>query len=113
MRRRAFLAIAAWAAAPWLARAAGERIDVRARKFEFIPAEIRVARGRPVTLAVTAEDFVHGFSMPDFGIRRDLVPGKAVEVTFTPAAAGRFHYLCDNFCGDGHEEMHGRFVVSA
>ena len=22
-------------------------------------------------------------------------------------------FVCDNFCGDGHEEMHGRFVVSA
>jgi cytochrome c oxidase subunit 2 len=22
-------------------------------------------------------------------------------------------FVCDNFCGDGHEAMHGRFVVSA
>jgi cytochrome c oxidase subunit 2 len=21
-------------------------------------------------------------------------------------------FVCDNFCGEGHEDMHGRFVVT-
>ena len=111
MKRRRFLALAAaWALASRAAPAA-ERIEIRARKFEFVPAEIRLKKGRAVTLAVTAEDFVHGFNLPDFGVRRDLVPGKVVEVTLTPAAAGRFHFLCDNFCGDGHDKMSGLIIV--
>ena len=86
MKRRRFLALAAaWALASRAAPAA-ERIEIRARKFEFVPAEIRLKKGRAVTLAVTAEDFVHGFNLPDFGVRRDLVPGKVVEVTLAPAA---------------------------
>jgi len=50
--------------------------------------------------------------MPDFGIRVDLVPGKTVELKLTPRTPGRFHYLCDNFCGDGHDKMSGILIVS-
>jgi cytochrome c oxidase subunit 2 len=55
---------------------------------------------------------VHGFSLPDFGVRRDVAPGAPVEVTITPAKSGRFHYLCDNFCGEGHDRMGGLLVVT-
>lgn len=114
VKRRNFLRIAGGVLVAL--RAAGDagarRIELRARKFEFMPAEVRVARGRPVTFVVTSEDFVHGFNLPDFGVRRDLVPGMAVEVTITPAKSGRFHYLCDNFCGDGHDRMSGILVVA-
>ena len=45
-------------------------------------------KGVPVTLALTHSDFPHGFSVPDFGVRVDLVPGKTVALTFTPDKAG-------------------------
>jgi len=96
------------------ATAAGgaERIVVNATKFDFAAKEIRVRKGRPVTLVLTTADFVHGFALPDFNARIDLVPGKAVELTFTPDRAGRFVFLCDNFCGEGHDRMTGFLVVS-
>jgi heme/copper-type cytochrome/quinol oxidase subunit 2 len=25
---------------------------------------------------------------------------------------GRYHYLCDNFCGDGHDRMSGILIVT-
>ncbi len=115
MRRRDFLrtgALVFGAGAAALRAADAPRIAVRARKFEFIPAEIRVARGKPVTFVVTSEDFPHGFNLPDFGVRKDLVPGVAVEVTITPAKSGRFHYLCDNFCGEDHDKMSGILIVA-
>jgi cytochrome c oxidase subunit 2 len=34
-----------------------------------------------------------------------------VEVTFTPDRAGRFVFLCDNFCGEGHDRMTGFLLV--
>jgi cytochrome c oxidase subunit 2 len=113
--RRQALAAAGAAALALAARSAmpaERRIEVSARRYEFVPPEISVARGTRLTLAIKAEDFVHGFAMPDFGIRKDLVPGRVVEVTLTPEAAGRFHFLCDNFCGDGHDRMSGILVVS-
>ena len=118
MRRRQFLGIASLglpvAAAGLRAAAepAGRRIAVTARKFEFVPAEITVKKGERVTFELTAVDFPHGFAMPDFGIRKDLIPGKLLEVSITPDREGRFHYLCDNFCGDGHDRMSGILVVT-
>lgn len=89
----------------------GRRIELGAKKFEYSQREIRVKKGEQVTFVITAEDFEHGFSLPDFNVRADLIPGKAVEVTFTPDRAGSFTYLCDNFCGDNHEDMNGTLIV--
>jgi cytochrome c oxidase subunit 2 len=108
----ALRALGAVAAGRIAAAPPARRIEVTAKRFEFTPSEMTVARGTRLTLVVTAVDFVHGFSMPDFGIRRDLVPGKPVEVTLAPEKPGRYHYLCDNFCGDGHDRMSGILVVA-
>lgn len=89
-----------------------QRIAVSASKFAFGAAEIRVARGRPVTLVLSATDFVHGFAVPDFKVRVDVVPGQTVELKFTPDRPGRFVFLCDNFCGEGHDRMTGFLVVT-
>jgi cytochrome c oxidase subunit 2 len=88
------------------------RIAITASKFAFDQAEIRVRRGEPVTLVVVSPDFVHGLSVPDFGVRADGIPGRTVELTFTPTRSGRFTFLCDNFCGEGHDKMMGVLVVS-
>ena len=90
----------------------GERIALTATKFDFSAREIRATRGRPVTIVLSASDFVHGFAVPDFNVRADMVPGKTVEVTFTPDRSGRFVFLCDNFCGEGHDRMSGILIVS-
>lgn len=100
------------AAAQGQAAAAGRVIEVTAQRFKFTPAEIPLRRGETVTLAITALDFPHGFSVPALQQRVDLMPGRAVRLTLTPTQAGRIDFLCDNFCGDGHEGMHGVMVVS-
>lgn len=92
--------------------ATSQRIELSARKFEFNATEIRVKKGLPVTLVLRAEDFAHGFSIPDFNARADYVPGKAVELTFTPDRAGSFVFLCDNFCGEEHDFMTGTLIVT-
>jgi cytochrome c oxidase subunit 2 len=89
-----------------------QRVAVGAVKFEFSTPEIRVKKGRPVMLELTALDFAHGFSLPDFNVRADLVPGRKVEVTFTPERVGRFVFLCDNFCGEAHDDMSGYLIVA-
>jgi len=117
VERRALLRLLAGAVglcawrAPGGARAA-RRVQVTLRRFELVPAQIDAAAGEPLTLVLASVDFVHGFGLPDFDLRRDVVPGQPLEVTFTPARRGRFHYLCDNFCGEGHDRMSGILVVS-
>lgn len=88
------------------------RVAVEARKFEFSPREFRARKGQPVTFVLSSPDFVHGFSIPDFNTRIDVIPGKTVELTLTPDRAGTFAVLCDNFCGEGHEKMTGFLIVT-
>lgn len=97
---------------PLIGQANAARIAVKARKFSFTPNELRMKTGQPVTLMLTSEDFMHGFSVPDFNARIDLIPGKTVELTFTPNRAGQFVFLCDNFCGEGHDKMSGMLIVT-
>jgi cytochrome c oxidase subunit 2 len=70
-----------------------------------------VKKGRPVLLEITSLDFVHGFNVPALKLRADLPPGQVTRVRFIPERAGDYAFVCDNFCGEGHEEMHGRIVV--
>ena len=63
--------------------------------------------------SIRSLDFVHGMNIPDLGMRLDLGPGRVTRLELQPKAAGVIDFVCDNFCGDGHEEMHGRFIVSA
>lgn len=88
-------------------------IQMTARRFAYTPRDIEVKAGVPVVLEITAIDFVHGFHIPDLKLRSDLLPGQVTRVRFTPAKPGVLPFLCDNFCGDGHEEMNGRIVVVA
>jgi cytochrome c oxidase subunit 2 len=66
-----------------------------------------------VTLALKAIDFTHGFFIPDLNVRTDLIPGRAVTLKLKLDRPGRYAFLCDNFCGDGHEQMSGLLVVQA
>lgn len=86
-------------------------VQVTAKRFNFTPSEIVVKKGQPVVLEITSLDFVHGFNVPSLKLRVDLPPGQVTRVRFTPERAGEYPFLCDNFCGAGHEEMQGRIVV--
>jgi cytochrome c oxidase subunit 2 len=88
-------------------------IKIEARKFIYTPNEITIKQGEQIILELTALDFVHGFSLPDFNMRTDIMPGKVTTLALTPTEVGRFTFLCDNFCGDGHETMNGSIIVEA
>ena len=87
------------------------RIKIQAKKFEYTPNKIILKTGQPVVLEFTSIDFIHGFNIPDMNIRADLPPGQITKVRFTPDKAGEYEFLCDNFCGSGHEEMSGKIIV--
>jgi cytochrome c oxidase subunit II len=94
------------------AKPAPRVIKVVAKKFEFVPGEIHVKRGETVTLQFTAPEVPMGFNLADFNLRADIVPGKVASVELTPDKIGTFTFLCDVFCGTGHEDMSGTLVVT-
>jgi cytochrome c oxidase subunit 2 len=119
MQRRRFVQAAFASAACGLltarvARSAEPRIiRLTARRFTYEPNEIPLKVGEAVVVEINSLDFVHGMNIPDLGKRLDLVPGRITRLELQPTKPGPIDFVCDNFCGDGHEEMHGRFVVTA
>jgi cytochrome c oxidase subunit 2 len=90
----------------------GQVIKITAKRYEYNPNRITLNKGVPVTLEFTSLDRLHGFNCPDLGIRADILPGKVSRVRFVPKKAGTFPFHCDNFCGEGHENMTGEFIVT-
>lgn len=116
MKRRTMVALLIGSAAGGVARLAADtpaEIRIAAKKFEFHPSKVTIKQGQPVTLVLTSEDRIHGFKMPDLGLRAEIVPGQETRVSLTPDKAGSFTFFCDVFCGDGHEEMDGTLTVEA
>jgi len=86
-------------------------IKVSAKRFVFVPDQLTLKKGETVDIELTSEDVPMGFSVPDFQTRSDIIPGTVSHVHFTPAKVGTFPFLCDIFCGSGHEEMNGVITV--
>jgi cytochrome c oxidase subunit 2 len=64
-----------------------------------------------VVLVFSSVDVTHGFNLPDFDVRTDVVPGQKRRVRIVPDKVGSFAFLCGNFGGIGLEEMAGMLNV--
>ena len=88
-------------------------IPMTARRFTYEPEEVTLKLNEPVIFRLTTLDVVMGFSVPDFAVRGTIIPGQTTEVAMTPTKTGDFTFLCDVFCGSGHENMDGTLHVVA
>ena len=88
-------------------------IKIVARRFTYTPNKLTLKKGVPVVLELTTADVIMGFSVPDFDTRTDIIPGQVARVRLVPDKVGTFAFLCDIFCGSGHETMNGTITVVA
>jgi|SRR5271168_1770114 len=84
---------------------APRRIQVSAKKFAYMPAEITLKKGEPVVLVLTTEDVSHGLKFKELNLNAKIEKGKPTELAFTPDKAGEFVGHCSVFCGSGHGSM--------
>jgi cytochrome c oxidase subunit II len=118
-RRQVALAIGSLAlgAAAFRAKVAAQEpeqvIKILARRFTYSPNQITLKKGVPVVLELTTADVLMGFSLPDFNVRADIIPDQVTKLRLVPDKVGTFEFLCDIFCGSGHETMNGTLTVVA
>ena len=117
MRRRTLLrALAGGALAALGVAAVAQKppkvVRIKARKFSFTPNVLTLKKGQPVVLELTTADVFMGFNVPELNLRADIVPGQVARVPFTPERTGTFDFVCDIFCGEGHEKMSGKIRVT-
>jgi cytochrome c oxidase subunit 2 len=73
--------------------------------------ELRVPVGKPVKLLLTSKDVIHGFYMPAFRIKQDVVPGMTNYLWFQPTQTGTFDIMCSQYCGLEHSHMLTKIMV--
>jgi len=95
------------------AQAAPQRIEIVAKRFDFIPGDVTVKKGVPVTLVLTSKDVDHGLKFKDLNVVLNVKKGETKEITFTPDKSGTFVGQCSVFCGSGHGAMKMTLHVTA
>ncbi len=86
-------------------------VEVKAKKYAFMPGEIVVNQGEKVRFDLSTEDVTHGIQLKEFKVDQRIEPGKPVSVEFTADKAGTYTFHCSVFCGLGHMGMRGKLVV--
>jgi cytochrome c oxidase subunit 2 len=86
-------------------------VEITAKRFGFVPEQITLKKGEPVTLRLHSEDVTHGFFMRKLKIDAEVEAGKTTDVTITPEVAGSYTTICDHFCGANHGNMKMTIVV--
>jgi cytochrome c oxidase subunit 2 len=66
---------------------------------------------QPVRTLLRSTDVLHNFTVTQFRVKMDLVPGLVTYQWFTPTVAGTYEILCEELCGTGHFAMRGKVVV--
>lgn len=73
--------------------------------------EVYVPLNKPVKLVMTSEDVIHGFFVPNFRIKQDVVPGMYSSVWFTATVPGKHQVYCTEYCGTSHSAMLANLIV--
>src|ERR1700712_363146 len=72
---------------------------------------LHVPIGRPIQLTMVSQDVFHSFSIPDFRVKREVIPGGYTAVVFNAATAGTYHIFCTEYCGTQHSGMIGEVTA--
>ena len=60
---------------------------------------------RKVRIITTANDVIHSFAVPAFGIHQDAIPGFVRDTWFKAEKVGDFYGQCAKICGKEHSYM--------
>jgi cytochrome c oxidase subunit 2 len=104
------------------------QIDVIAKQWSWtfkypngaIADDLYVPAGKPVKLVMRSDDVLHSLYIPDFRVKKDVVPARynvlwfqANEPTGKDAEGNdNFHILyCTEYCGKDHSRMNRKVIV--
>jgi cytochrome c oxidase subunit 2 len=61
--------------------------------------------GKKIRIITTANDVIHAFAVPQFGIKQDAIPGFVRDTWFRAEKTGDFYGQCQELCGKEHAYM--------
>ena len=73
--------------------------------------QLVVPVNQPVKLIMTSLDVIHSFYVPNFRIKKDILPNRYTMVWFEANREGIYQVFCTEYCGDSHSTMLGSVRV--
>ncbi|GAH12056.1 unnamed protein product, partial [marine sediment metagenome] len=73
--------------------------------------ELHLPVNQPYKFVLRSKDVLHNFTVPQFRVKMDLVPGMTPYAWLKPTLVGRYDIMCEELCGVAHFAMRGAVVV--
>ena len=67
---------------------------------------IVVPEGQDLYIGVTSQDVIHGFHVPQLGLKMDAFPDQVQYIKTTPQETGTYQGYCSEYCGLAHSQMY-------
>jgi cytochrome c oxidase subunit 2 len=74
---------------------------------------MHLAVNKPVKALLRSNDTLHNYTVPQFRVKMDLVPGLVSYLWFDPEREGTYDIMCEELCGIGHFIMRGSVTVES
>jgi cytochrome c oxidase subunit II len=109
-------------AAPLDSRESLEKIEVVARQWawEFhypqqniTSTELHLPNNQRIKLVLKSEDVLHGFYVPAFRVKQDIIPNRSIDFEFTPIKEGRYRLRDSQYSGTYFATMQTDVVVES
>ncbi len=99
-----------------------EKIDVLAKQWAWVfhyperditSTELHLPSDRRVRLALRSQDVLHGFYIPAFRLKQDIIPNHAIDFEFTPIRPGKYRLTDSQYSGTYFATMQANVVVES
>ena len=80
---------------------------------KFSRGELHVPVDQQIAFRLHALDVIHSFWVPEWGIKKDNVPGITTQAIVTPNKEGTYQLVCTELCGFGHTTMRAEVIVES
>ncbi|PNW35600.1 UNVERIFIED_CONTAM: cytochrome c oxidase subunit II [Euhalothece sp. KZN 001] len=68
--------------------------------------EVVIPADRPVRFDITSRDVIHGFAVPELGLKQDAFPQQVNSLQTTAYEEGTYQGYCTEYCGVAHSQMY-------
>ncbi len=94
---------------------AGAKGDIPTDYLFKVDNPLVVPVDKKIRIITTANDVIHAFAVPQFGIKQDAIPGFVRDTWFRAEKVGDYYGQCQELCGKEHAYMpiHVKVVSAA
>lgn len=89
-----------------LSNAGGPKADAPVANYLLkVDNPLVVPVGKKIRVITTANDVIHSWAVPSFGVHQDAIPGFVRDAWFTAEKVGDYYGQCAKICGKEHAYM--------